>query len=348
MNNENRRKQILCILSFIGTGYYGSQTNPEFPSIENSVFKAFKAAKLLHEKSLAESKINLKRVSRTDRGVHAAYFVLSLRVFTAFEMNEIKKFVVPHLPSTIKLHEVLHIGKRFNLRKSCVGRVYRYVIPIHNFDSLACAKLFGFYLGTKNFHNFTNTKNLKKNASFRYIKKIDIDFTTKVFDTGFELAKTTEKLKGLESSVKRILNQVIWQIDLTKKFEVFQNKQDFLIVTLEGQSFMKQQIRKMIALIVCIIYFKLDPNRINEAFGKSKINIPIAPAHGLYLKKMVFLEKGNEVGNRLNNNKALANSMHVFEKEIIAKAITSDAFRKDFQEWLNYVEKNKTKFDLLF
>ena len=53
-----------------------------------------------------------------------------------------------------------------------------------------------------------------------------------------------------------------------------------------GQSFLYNQIRKMIGFIVQICRDELDSKIIEHSFYSNKIDIPKAPAEGLYLYKV--------------------------------------------------------------
>jgi tRNA pseudouridine38-40 synthase len=55
-----------------------------------------------------------------------------------------------------------------------------------------------------------------------------------------------------------------------------------------GQSFLYNQIRKMIGFIIQICRDSLDTKVIENSFYANKMDIPKAPAEGLYLYKVKF------------------------------------------------------------
>ena len=56
-----------------------------------------------------------------------------------------------------------------------------------------------------------------------------------------------------------------------------------------GQSFLYNQIRKMIGFIIQICIESLDTKFIENSFSANKLDIPKAPAEGLYLYKVFLL-----------------------------------------------------------
>ncbi|ODV96241.1 hypothetical protein PACTADRAFT_75399 [Pachysolen tannophilus NRRL Y-2460] len=59
-------------------------------------------------------------------------------------------------------------------------------------------------------------------------------------------------------------------------------------IKIHGQSFMLHQIRKMIAMATLVVRCGCPLDRISQAFGPDKINIPKAPALGLLLEQPVY------------------------------------------------------------
>jgi tRNA pseudouridine38-40 synthase len=65
--------------------------------------------------------------------------------------------------------------------------------------------------------------------------------------------------------------------------------EDFIRFTIVGQSFIYNQIRKMIGLLIQIYYEELQGEQsIRMAFTKEKFNVYLAPGEGLYLNRMTF------------------------------------------------------------
>jgi tRNA pseudouridine38-40 synthase len=63
---------------------------------------------------------------------------------------------------------------------------------------------------------------------------------------------------------------------------------DYVIVGMTGQSFILNQIRKMIGLTVAIVRGDVEHQAAFPAVFDSKCNVPLAPGNGLFLKGVVF------------------------------------------------------------
>lgn len=104
------------------------------------------------------------------------------------------------------------------------------------------------YLGAHNFHNFTLGKDFKDASAIRFMKKIKV----------------------------------------SDPFVIGAAKTEWVSIKIHGQSFMLHQIRKMISMAALIARCGTPVERIGQAYGPQKINIPKAPALGLLLESPVF------------------------------------------------------------
>lgn len=104
------------------------------------------------------------------------------------------------------------------------------------------------YLGAHNFHNFTLGKEYKDPSAIRFMKEIKV----------------------------------------SEPFVIGEAKTEWVSIKIHGQSFMLHQIRKMISMATLVTRCGCPINRIEQAYGTQKINIPKAPALGLLLESPVF------------------------------------------------------------
>lgn len=61
------------------------------------------------------------------------------------------------------------------------------------------------------------------------------------------------------------------------------NNMEFVVLEVQGQSFMLHQIRKMVSLIIGICRNIITIDFVKDAFSLEKVDIPIAPGLGLSL-----------------------------------------------------------------
>ncbi|CCH58407.1 hypothetical protein TBLA_0A06150 [Henningerozyma blattae CBS 6284] len=104
------------------------------------------------------------------------------------------------------------------------------------------------YLGAHNFHNFTLGKEYKDPSAIRFMKDITI----------------------------------------SDPFVIGAAETEWISIKIHGQSFMLHQIRKMISMATLVTRCGCPADRITEAYGTQRLNIPKAPALGLLLEAPVF------------------------------------------------------------
>lgn len=173
---------------------------------------------------------------------------------------------------------------------------------------LSQSKLFKFrdamnqYIGAHNFHNFTLGKDFKDPSAIRFVKE------TKV----------------------------------SEPFVIGEFQTEFLSIKIHGQSFMLHQIRKMISMATLITRCGCPVDRIKQAYGPSKINIPKAPALGLLLESPIY----EGYNKRLKEFGYDPIDFSVFQKEMDAFKIVNiydKIYREEVQEnvfnaFFNYLD----------
>jgi tRNA pseudouridine38-40 synthase len=119
------------MMGYCGTGYHGMQMNPPHKTIEGDLFQAFIKAGAIHPfNSDDPKKSGFMRAARTDKGVHAAGNVISIKLME--DENLIQK-LNDHLPETIRIWGIERTNKAFDCRKMCGSRIYEYLIPTYAF-----------------------------------------------------------------------------------------------------------------------------------------------------------------------------------------------------------------------
>lgn len=138
--------------------------------------------------------------------------------------------------------------------------------------------------GTHSYHNFTYYKGSSDPSSSRYI----ISFTTE--------EPFVDPISGLE----------------------------FVCLQVEGQSFLLNQIRKMVAMAVEVTRGGCSLATLQTAFEKGKMDLPIAPGLGLYLNELLYTNYNKNV---IYENEKNANIRKKAQEKAEAKAraaVTTD------------------------
>ncbi|KAG5355045.1 tRNA pseudouridine synthase 1 [Yarrowia sp. B02] len=126
------KRKVACMIGYCGTGYHGMQLNPPQKTIEGDIFEAFVKAGAISQNNADDPKKSaFMRAARTDKGVHAAGNVISLKMI--IEDENIVEKINSHLPDQLRVWGVSRTNKAFECRKLCSSRVYEYLMPTYSF-----------------------------------------------------------------------------------------------------------------------------------------------------------------------------------------------------------------------
>ncbi|KAK1780887.1 pseudouridine synthase [Copromyces sp. CBS 386.78] len=127
---EERRpkRKVAVLIGYAGTDYHGIQINHKEKTIEGDLFAAFvKAGAISKANADDPKKSSLVRCARTDKGVHAAANVLSLKLIV--EDEDIVEKINSHLPDQIKVWGIQRVTNGFSCYQACDSRWYEYLMP---------------------------------------------------------------------------------------------------------------------------------------------------------------------------------------------------------------------------
>lgn len=276
-------------IGYCGSAYQGLQTNEGAVTIEAYLERALLLAGGIKEHNFGNlQKIGWSRAARTDKGVHAVGQCVAMRLHVVDEkkfVDSVNKF----LPSDIALFSITKTTKSFNARLHCSHRQYEYFLPSFLIQdhqeqekvlkdnesvsdlSSAREKLASYRLDCKTLERFRETlRRFEGTHSFH----------------NFTASKTVSS--SSDSQVKRY----IMSISCDEPFLHTCNddvEMEWIKVTIVGQSFLLNQIRKMIGLAVDVTREAVDTSMFETAFSlDSKVNISMAPGLGLVLSRLYF------------------------------------------------------------
>ena len=120
------------MIGYSGTGYKGMQIDQMKKTIEGDLFAAFVAAGAISKANADDpKKSSLVRCARTDKGVHAAGNVISLKLI--IEDPDIVQKINSHLSPQIRVWGILRTIGSFSCYQACDSRWYEYLIPTSSF-----------------------------------------------------------------------------------------------------------------------------------------------------------------------------------------------------------------------
>jgi tRNA pseudouridine38-40 synthase len=120
------------MIGYAGSGYKGMQINAQEKTIEGDLFNAFvKAGAISKANADDPKKSSLVRCARTDKGVHAAGNVISLKLIVE-DPNTVQN-INEHLPPQIRVWGIERTNGSFSCYQTCDSRWYEYLIPTFAF-----------------------------------------------------------------------------------------------------------------------------------------------------------------------------------------------------------------------
>lgn len=119
------------MIGYSGTGYKGMQLAPDQKTIEGDLFKAFVEAGAISKANADDpKKSSFVRCARTDKGVHAAGNIISLKLIV--EDEDIVQRINNALTPQIRVWGFERTNGSFSAYQLCDSRIYEYVIPTHS------------------------------------------------------------------------------------------------------------------------------------------------------------------------------------------------------------------------
>ena len=245
------RYQIL--IEYVGTNFIGWQIQSKGQSVQKLI--QIKISKLLKEK------INLIGSGRTDSGVHAieqsAHFDCKKKI------ENLDKFLksINYFLNT-KLVSITSIKKKslnFHARFSAKQRIYTYII-----------------------FNRISEPSIEKNRGWHIRKKLDLKL----------MKKGAKKLLGRKdfSAFRPSSCNAKSPIRTMKSIKIKEVKNKIQI-QFKSQSFLQRQVRSMVGCLKYVAEKKWSLKKFEKIFkSKKRIlnNAPPAPAHGLFLEKIIY------------------------------------------------------------
>ncbi|KAL1623307.1 tRNA pseudouridine synthase 1 [Neofusicoccum ribis] len=131
---EERRpkRKVVVMIGYSGSGYKGMQIMPNHRTIEGDLFTAFVKAGAISKANADDPKKSaLVRCARTDKGVHAAGNVISLKLI--IEDEDIVEKINQHLSSQIRVWGIERTTGSFSAYQAVDSRWYEYLIPTYSF-----------------------------------------------------------------------------------------------------------------------------------------------------------------------------------------------------------------------
>lgn len=312
-------RKCAMLIVYSGTGYYGMQKNEGFKTIEGELLSALHNAGYItvdHVKN--QQLIHFSRASKTDKNVSATGQVCSLKLpISNLCVNKINSL----LPSQIRVLDVFRVTKKFNPKTACNYRVYQYLFPTFAFaprDSLQLTNCWDYRLPSEKL-TCVNELLLRYKGTHNFF-----NFTSR-------------RAPNDKSCIRYIMS-----MECGSPF-LIDGDREFAIISVQGQSFMLHQIRKMIGLVIGIVKGYATEDIFEKVFETERMDIPKAPGLGLLLDQVCFTRYNNRFCTD-NSHKSIdweryKHQIEKFKEEYIFKhMVKCEVEENSMFEWMSNLD----------
>ncbi|HCJ42152.1 tRNA pseudouridine(38-40) synthase TruA [uncultured Ruminococcus sp.] len=237
-------------LAYDGSGYHGWQRQSNALAVqevvENAIFK------------LTGENVVVQGCSRTDAGVHARMYVMSMALESTITPRGIQLGLNSWLPDDISIIGCEECDAGFHARYHCKGKEYEYIV-----------------------HNSRIKDPFLKNTAFRNTYPIDevlLDKAAKDF-----VGEHDFKAFCSTACDKEITVRTIYRFDVRREGEL-------VIFTVAGNGFLYNMVRIMVGTLLFINEGKIAADaipRIIQSRDRTKAGKTVPP-QGLYLNKVYY------------------------------------------------------------
>jgi tRNA pseudouridine38-40 synthase len=188
-----RLMRYAFLVAYDGTGYYGFVRQPNLPTVEGELLKAFQSFGLYSE----PPKARYRAAARTDRGASAVGQVVALDVLKLPDVSALNAI----LPPDIAILGAKEVDRSFDPRKHATRKCYRYVCetPV-DFDLEKAREAAKLFEGMHDFRNFCKREKGRRTVAEITKARVDSDGIL-IFDF--------EARAFLWQQVRRLVNAIL-------------------------------------------------------------------------------------------------------------------------------------------
>eukprot|EP01122_Echinamoeba_exundans_P011818 TRINITY_DN4828_c0_g1_i1.p1 TRINITY_DN4828_c0_g1~~TRINITY_DN4828_c0_g1_i1.p1 ORF type:complete len:471 (+),score=99.57 TRINITY_DN4828_c0_g1_i1:268-1680(+) len=312
------------LFGFLGEGYQGLQRNPDAKTIEPVLEDAlFKIGAISTANRGSYSKISWSRSARTDKGVSAIGCIISAKLMDVPNMVE---KVNQELPNDVRVFGVNRVTKNFRAKLKADARHYEYIIPT------SCFAPSKFVASEQERQAFVFDGEMRKR----------VEEVQAVFCGTHNFFNFTSEIKGDDMRANRFVRR-FW---CSEPYVV--EGVEFVTLGVIGQSFVLNQIRKMVAVVVAVVRNRQHLDVVRGLFVPTRErNIHMAPGEGLMLREVLFTTYNSKMKDNPINWEACIPELENFKKAMIVPHLVKSVRKGLFVDWLNFWDDFPMDYDAL-
>jgi tRNA pseudouridine38-40 synthase len=246
------RRNIALQVEYDGTDFVGSQWQNNGRSVQGELEGAWE--------QLTQERCRATLAGRTDAGVHARGQIANFLSETQRDLHTIRRGLNAILPEDVAVPQVWAVDADFHARHSAVRRSYRYLIDNGRVPS-ALLRRQAAYVASK-----LNAEAMHE-AAQALVGRHDFG----PFTDGPQEGSTERTCVSVQCTRTQLWDQPLIAVDIA------------------ANAFLRHMVRKIVGLLLLVGDGREDIGSVARALqGERRRSGPLAPAHGLYLMKVVY------------------------------------------------------------
>lgn len=247
----------ILVVAYDGTPFYGWQKQPNLPTVQGELERVLSI--------LFNTKVKVVGAGRTDRGVHARRQFANFYSPADFDASSLKKALNSLLPPEIRVLKVVKdIDPSINVRKVALWREYKYFL----------------YRGE-----------VLPPFFYRYCYHLrrDIDINLLKYLPNFVIG--THDFSAFCDGEEKTKNKIRTIYECR-----FEERRNFLIFTIRGDSFLRHMVRIILSTLIDIASGRKEKDLLLKALSSGDRSLCSAglPPNGLWLWNVGFSLKGQD------------------------------------------------------
>jgi tRNA pseudouridine38-40 synthase len=294
---KKSKKRAAFLLGYLGTNYGGFQINEGQRTLQAEVELALVRSNLLTVQNFGyPSKYGWSTSGRTDKGVHAAAQVVSAKIELVPNqtMDQVREQLNEKLPADIRVLDIVKVTRSFCAKTSRDMVRYQYMIPSFAlFDPDALTQLFEKIIDKKKdrlpadplspeeiAEIFPHVKDFR--ATPQHLEKLRAALS--VYEGTHSFHNYARGVNAAEGRSARYITSFNVENPV-----VFANGMEWIPTQVTGQSFLLNQIRKMVSMAMDVARGAAPLALLEQALSKNKdVRVNIAPSQGLFLEMSFY------------------------------------------------------------
>ncbi|ADM11374.1 pseudouridine synthase 2 [Encephalitozoon intestinalis ATCC 50506] len=279
------------LVGYDGSKYHGLQFNKELDTVEKEIIGCLLEMEVISQRNADDpKKVHIKSSSRTDKGVHAALNLVSVKIEADITPELISGLRTLLSRKEIHLYDIIRLTKSTIPSKQAVFRAYEYIVPT-------------FFLAKGDFDKEVEV--LRQKDGECRDGRVTRDYPSDMIDSLVGYTSSEDDLRVFEAILQKYTG--------TKDFHNFtklnsekgtkryiksvivsdpyvNNGIEYVRVSITGQSFLLHQIRKMMLFGILLCRYSRDSveSKFDMVFSKENIHVPKGPSEYLLLDKPTF------------------------------------------------------------